>query len=385
MSFNPEYFFPTLITNITQLNGSQFGVVKGTDIYPAVDVTDVTQSPTGTTKPYQIIELLNFIFNIFGFVVYFPVIASTTANLTATYNNGISGVGATLTNSGTQAAFTIDGLTGVQNDAYLVQFQSSPEQNGIYILTNTGSATTNYMLTRAIYFNSSFNIINNGLTYVLYGNTYAATMWQDTFTSPLIVGTTAINYTEWTFLESISILNNAGNPNGLVAGLLYQLCWDTTNLILYICTTAGNAASAVWKKTITLTAGTGITISQAGSNITISAVGEGVTWNTISGTSASMVTDNGYIASNAGLVTLTLPTTASVGDALYILGNGAGGWSIAQNSGQQIQVGNVATTAGAGGSLSSTNRYDSIHLVCKVADTVWQAAEAPQSAGLTIV
>ena len=44
-----------------------------------------------------------------------------------------------------------------------------------------------------------------------------------------------------------TVLNNAGNPNGSVAGVTYQLCLDTTNSILYVCTTSGNAATAVWK------------------------------------------------------------------------------------------------------------------------------------------
>lgn len=38
----------------------------------------------------------------------------------------------------------------------------------------------------------------------------------------------------------------AGNPNGNVAASLYWFCWDTSDLALYICTTAGNVASAVW-------------------------------------------------------------------------------------------------------------------------------------------
>src|ERR1700691_2923553 len=38
------------------------------------------------------------------------VAATTGSNLTATYNNGASGVGATLTNSSTQAAFALDGI-----------------------------------------------------------------------------------------------------------------------------------------------------------------------------------------------------------------------------------------------------------------------------------
>lgn len=41
----------------------------------------------------------------------------------------------------------------------------------------------------------------------------------------------------------------AGDPNGNVSGEWQgQTCWDSTNSELYVCTTTGNAASAVWRK-----------------------------------------------------------------------------------------------------------------------------------------
>jgi len=224
MSFNPEYFFPTLITNITQLNGGLFGTVKGTDVYPAVDVTDVTQSPTGTTKPYQILQLVNYILGNLGFEVYLPVLAAATGNLTATYSNGLGGIGSTLTNSGAQAPFVLDGQTGILNERYLIPLQSTQYQNGIYILTNVGSATTNWVLTRSQDFNQPSNIIDGGLVYVINGNTYANTYWQDTFTPPVTVGTTPIIYAEWSFTPSeliwtdvTAVSVNASVNNGYIA------------------------------------------------------------------------------------------------------------------------------------------------------------------------
>lgn len=185
------------------------------------------------------------------------------------------------------------------------------------------------------------------------------------------------------------ILFNAGNPNGAVAGNTYQLCWDTSNFILYVCTTSGTAMTAVWSKSIQLTAGSNISISQAGNNITIAATSiPGVSWTNVTGTSQNMVADGGYVAANAGTVTLTLPVTAAFGTILYVVGQGSGGiggWSIAQNSGQQINIGNIASTIGVGGSVSSTNTFDSLVLLCTVANTTWTALGAPQSSGLTIV
>ena len=60
----------------------------------------------------------------------------------------------------------------------------------------------------------------------------------DTSTPPLVT------LAEW--VPFAMMLTNAGNPNGVQAGVLNWFCYDTTNKILYICTTAGNSASAVW-------------------------------------------------------------------------------------------------------------------------------------------
>lgn len=128
----------------------------------------------------------------------------------------------------------------------------------------------------------------------------------------------------------------------------------------------------------TLTAGTGITISNTAGSITISGTGSGYTWTEVTGTSQAMAADSGYIANNAGLVTLTLPSTAAVGTSVIVQGKGAGGWRIAQNSGQTIRFGSVSTTTGVAGNLSSTNRYDSVELLCITANTDWAVLTAPQ-------
>lgn len=207
-------------------------------------------------------------------------------------------------------------------------------------------------------------------------------------------------------LASTNIITSfAGNPNGNVAGTINQLCWDITHTILYICTTAGSTSTAVWTPVIgqltngqlrigntgnpptaaTLTAGTNITITNAAGGITISSSGAGgLTWTHVTGTSQSMLSNNGYIADNAGLVTLSLPATSIIGDELYIVGRGSGGWAVSQGSGQQIIIGSSSSTSGAGGSIASSNRRDSIYLVCTNANTEWTAVGGPQGA-ITIV
>jgi len=121
----------------------------------------------------------------------------------------------------------------------------------------------------------------------------------------------------------------------------------------------------------TLTAGSGISVTNAAGSITIAATG-GASWTDVTGTSQAMAATGAYVANNAALVTLTLPATAAFGTEISVTGYGAGGFLVAQNAGQIIHFGNVDTTAGAGGSIASTNRYDSLVLLCVVADTEWK-------------
>ena len=128
----------------------------------------------------------------------------------------------------------------------------------------------------------------------------------------------------------------------------------------------------------TLTAGPGISIANAAGSITVSGTGSGIGWTEVTGTSQTMSADNGYVSSNAGLVTLTLPTTAAFGTVINIVGKGAGGWKVAQNAGQQIRIGASASTVGATGYIASTNQYDSIELLCTTANTTWTVLGGPQ-------
>lgn len=97
-----------------------------------------------------------------------------------------------------------------------------------------------------------------------------------------------------------------------------------------------------------------------------------LTWNEETGTSATMAVNNAYIANNAAKVTLTLPSTASVGDTIRVVGKGAGGWRIAQNAGETIYYGIQSTTSGTGGYLEYNHRRDSVELVCVTTNSDWQ-------------
>jgi hypothetical protein len=135
----------------------------------------------------------------------------------------------------------------------------------------------------------------------------------------------------------------------------------------------------------TLTAGPGISIANASGSITIAGTGSGIGWTEVTGTTQAGAADNGYVANNAALVTITLPVTAAFGTVISVIGKGAGGWLLAQNASQNIQIGSVSSTAGIGGSVASSNRFDSLDLICTTANTTWTIQGGGQTAGFTIV
>lgn len=82
----------------------------------------------------------------------------------------------------------------------------------------------------------------------------------------------------------------------------------------------------------------------------------------------SLTNDFGHFANSASHLTLTLPATCAVGTRLEVAAMGAGGFTIAQNSGQTIRFGRSLTTTGISGSLQSTKQGDVVRLVCSVAN-----------------
>jgi len=130
-----------------------------------------------------------------------PVRVESPVNLNATYNNGASGVGATLTNAGAQAALVIDGVTVATNDRVLVYQQTTQTQNGIYVVTDTGSGSTNWVLTRSsdanTYVINSANGLSEGSTvFVQEGTTGAGETYTCNTSGVITFGTTNITFAQ---------------------------------------------------------------------------------------------------------------------------------------------------------------------------------------------
>jgi hypothetical protein len=118
--------------------------------------------------------------------------------------------------------------------------------------------------------------------------------------------------------------------------------------------------------TAVLTAGTGISIVPTANTITISSSSSGFSWNDVTGGSATLAAENGYIADSGSLTTFTMPTNNSLGDTIKIVGKGSGGWKIVYSALQNIIFGNVTSTTTTG-NISSNNANDCLELVCTTA------------------
>jgi hypothetical protein len=162
-------------------------------------------SGTISTTPANATDIVNksYVDTLVASGIHFhqPVRVESPLNLSATYNNGSAGVGATLTNSGAQAALVIDGVTLSVADRVLVYQQTTQTQNGIYVVTSVGSGSTNWILTRAsdadTYVISSANGLSEGSTvFVQQGATGAGETYTCNTAGVITFGTTNITFVQ---------------------------------------------------------------------------------------------------------------------------------------------------------------------------------------------
>ena len=169
-----------------------------------------------------------------------------------------------------------------------------------------------------------------------------------------------------------------GSPVSLGAAATINVSGTTDH-----CVQLGNATGSL----TSLTNGTTgqVLTAVTGADPTWSTPSGGFTWSVLT-VDASFTVNTGTIANKAGLLTMTLPATAAIGDIIEITGiNTAAGWLIAQNANQQVFIGTSSTTLGAGGSIASINIRDSLRMVCVVAgaNTAWNVLSS--MGNLTIV
>jgi hypothetical protein len=114
-----------------------------------------------------------------------------------------------------------------------------------------------------------------------------------------------------------------------------------------------------------------LSTTQTNAQTALDELDESTRYTEVTGASQTCAVNRSYSANRGTLVTFTLPTAAKVGDEIAITGIGAGGWLIAQNANQYINLISVTTTIGVGGSLASTSAFDSVKLVCTTTNLGW--------------
>ena len=126
---------------------------------------------------------------------------ATTVDLgSVTYNNGTSGVGATITKTSPFATLSVDGGSPSVGQRILVKNETSGQYNGVYTVTSVGSGSVGWVLTRATDYDQvgvGQNEIAPGDTmFIISGTVNAGTQWVQTTDFPITIGTTPLSFTQ---------------------------------------------------------------------------------------------------------------------------------------------------------------------------------------------
>ena len=260
-----------------------------------------------------------------------------------TYNNGTSGVGATLTAGGTiTAGLTIDGSTPTVGDRVLIKnevgaFVNTTTQsaafNGIYLVTTVGASAIAWVLTRSSDYDQPSDV-PGAFTFVEAGTYNADTGWVSTADAPITIGTTQIIWVQFSGAGAYTANTNAGL---ILNGTVFSAKVD------------GNANPTTafdGNGNIYVPAGAAFTTPNIGAATGTSVVvTAGVTANTLTANLTLSVTGNANVG-NLGTAGLIIATGNISGGNIT-----TGGEVTATGNGT---FGNISTT-GSGGNISGAN------------------------------
>jgi len=269
-------------------------------------------------------------------------LATATTLPAYTYNNGTAGVGATITASAT-GLLTIDGTAPTVGDRVLIKNETSTNQpyNGIYTVT-TNSAGSSYVLTRATDMNQSAEV-PGAFVFVELGTVNADSGYVCTTNAPVVIGTTAIVWTQFSSAGSYTANNSAG-----------------LSLV-------GSQFNALVDNNTTAFDGSGNIIVKASANLTTPNIGAAT------GTSLSATSNiTGGNVLTAGVVSATANVTGGnirTAGVVSATGNVAGNFFIGNGS----QLTGVIASGGQGNTITLGTPTDG-NLVQNVAYPGWTTA-----------
>lgn len=254
--------------------------------------------------------------------------ATTAAGDTSgfTYNNGVSGVGATFTGT-TNTAITIDGYTFTAvNQRLLVKNDTqSPSGafNGIYYVTQVQTGILPPILTRALDFDQPSDMNNTGAIPVINGTVNGTTQWV--LSSQVVtVGTTPLTFTQFaqnpnnylvktnnlsdvssksTSFNNLSPMTTGGDIiYGGASGAGTRLANGSSGQVL---TSNGGTSAPSWQPSSSSTTGTYWNGYFVGGN----------TWTATSSTSSSMTHGSGTatLTKRAGNITVSAAASSKAG------------------------------------------------------------------------
>lgn len=243
-------------------------------------------------------------------------LATAAALPSYTYNNGSSGVGATITATAT-GVLTVDGSAVAANDYILVKDETAGNApyNGIYKCTTAGSVGVAYVLTRAVEMDLSTEFVG-AYTYIESGTANSGRQYACTNTSAPTVGTTAISFTQinggTTYsagnglqlsTNTFSVLANGSTIDVSASGIKVSDTYPgNTSLV-----TLGTVTTGTWNATTIGVAkgGTGTTSTPSNGQIPI---GNGSTYTVANLTAGSGIT----VTNGSGSITLAVDTSVVV-------------------------------------------------------------------------
>jgi hypothetical protein len=294
------------------------GIANGTDVsfFGTVAVND--QVYTGTAVNGLLANTAYFIVNVLSPGVAQVSLTFGGAIVTGLTNGSFtqpavinSGVGATLTNAGTQAALTIDSVALIVGNRVMVRLQTAGEENGVYTVTTVGDGSTNWVLTRATdanmvnpastdgvgtgdYFFTREGALNAGDSHVL-----------TTEPNTMILGYTPLTYTQfsggvvYTGTAPINVTGQVISLTGTVAATNGGTGQNTTSVgdLLY------GTSSNTWSK---------LALGAANRSLVVNGSGTQVEWNAVSLNAANAV--SGVLPETNGG---TNNSSYVLGDTLY--------------------------------------------------------------------